>query len=125
MNFFNQMGFGGGGGGGFGGPPGGHRAGIESWSSILKSVPSYTVERQDINRGNKVILPSTILGEIAHLNLPQPMIFQLQTFDKKKTVHVGVIEFVAPEETVILPWWIFKSLGIRENAMLIVTLNPA
>ena len=127
MSFFNQQFFGaGGGGGGFGGGGyGAPRKNLKDWNAILKTWPSYIIGRNDIDKGNKIILPQSILYEIQDYNLPQPMIFKLTTFDKKKTIHCGVIEFVAEEETMVLPFWMFKQMGIREGAMLILELNPA
>lgn len=121
-NFFNQGIFGNE--GGYAGGGGGGKN-IKNWNSILKTWPSYVVGRGDIDKGNKIILPQSILYEISNFNLPQPMIFKITTFDKKQQIHCGVIEFVAEEETMVLPFWMFKQMQIREGAMLIVELNPA
>lgn len=121
----------------FGGPPQGQGMGrmgyggfgnpgrITDWSNSLRAYPSFSFERQDIDKGNKIILPSSVLYEIQNYNLPQPMIFKLTTYDRKRTIHCGVEEFVAPEESMILPFWMFRWLQIMEGAMLIVQLNPA
>lgn len=43
----------------------------------------------------------------------------------KKTFYTGVLEFVAPEDTVILPLWIFMEMGLREEEMINIFLVPA
>ena len=98
--------------GGFGG-----QGRITDWSTSLRAYPSTFLSRMDINPTNKIILPSSVLSDISNYNLPQPMIFKLTTFDRRRSVHCGVIEFVAPDETMVLPQWLFNSLMIPEGAM--------
>lgn len=43
------------------------------------------------------------------------MIFSVSTLRTRKTVYVGVLEFVAPEHSIILPFWLFRELGLNEG----------
>lgn len=43
------------------------------------------------------------------------MIFSVSTLRTRKTVYVGVLEFVAPEHSIILPFWLFSELGLNEG----------
>lgn len=39
--------------------------------------------------------------------MPHPMVFSISSLRTRKTVYAGVLEFVAPEHTIILPFWLF------------------
>lgn len=43
------------------------------------------------------------------------MIFSVSTLRTRKTVYVGVLEFVAPDAQIILPFWLFSELGLNEG----------
>ena len=76
MSWFSSMFSGGGGHGGQGGGwnngMGGHsgHGSASNWSTMLKAYPSYFQNRRDIDKGNRVILPASVLGSIANFNLP-------------------------------------------------------
>lgn len=108
MNFVSSF-FGGGGGGGGRRPPVNHnmdRAGPIQYQNFLRAYPASFMARNDLEKGNKVLLPSTVLGEISQGAMPHPMIFRINSMRTKKTTYVGVLEFVAPEDTCILPLWV-------------------
>lgn len=46
------------------------------------------------------------------------MVFSVSTLRTRKTVYVGVLEFVAPEHTIVLPFWLFSELGLNEGEMI-------
>jgi hypothetical protein len=39
-------------------------------------------------------------------NMPQPLVFRINSMRTKKIVYCGVLEFVAPDDTCILPNWV-------------------
>lgn len=43
----------------------------------------------------------------------------------KKIVYCGVLEFVAPDDTVILPNWIFQDMQLMEEELVNVFLVPS
>ena len=94
------------------------RGGLPQILDMLRVYPSYFVERQDLENGNKVLLPPRILEQIMDEgNLPQPMVFSISTLRTQKTVYVGVLEFMAPDDAVILPFWLFNELHLNEGEM--------
>ena len=106
MNFVNQF-FGGGG----RGPPrrnmAVHHGGPPQYQNFLRAYPSTFLARQDLEKGNKILLPSSVLGQISQGGMmPQPLVFRINSMRTKKTNYVGVLEFVAPEDTCILPLWV-------------------
>ena len=137
MNFFSNM-FGGEGGNpnnNNNGPPGNgpripnmnnhqrrlHQKGVAMMIDMLPAYPGFTFERYDLENGNKILLPQRILEDITNKNagnLPYPMIFSISSLKTKRNYFVGVLEFTAPEDTVILPFWLFKNLRVSDGEML-------
>ncbi|CAH2233961.1 jg21442 [Pararge aegeria aegeria] len=54
-------------------------------------------ERQDVERGGKIIMPPSALELLTRLNIEYPMIFKLTNKKTKRITHCGVLEFVADE----------------------------
>jgi ubiquitin fusion degradation protein 1 len=46
------------------------------------------------------------------------MIFSISSLRSKKSFFVGVLEFTAPEDSVLLPDWLFRNLKIGESEMI-------
>lgn len=130
MNFMSN--FMGGGSRGTGGGMGGfnprqdliqssQRGGLPQILDMLKAYPAYFFERTDIEEGNKILLPVRILQEITDRfdgNMPSPMIFSLSSLKSKNTVYVGVLEFEAPDNTCVLPFWLFSEMKLTEGETL-------
>ncbi|XP_013184240.2 ubiquitin fusion degradation protein 1 homolog isoform X1 [Amyelois transitella] len=75
-------------------------------------------ERQDVERGGKIIMPPSALEQLTRLNIEYPMIFKLTNKKTKKITHCGVLEFVADEGKVYLPYWMMANLVLEEGALL-------
>ena len=98
-----------------------HQKGVATLLDMLPAYPGFYYGRTDIENGNKILLPQRILEEITNKNagqLPYPMIFSVSSLQTKKTYFVGVLEFTAPENTVILPFWLFRNMRIAEGEMI-------
>jgi ubiquitin fusion degradation protein 1 len=96
------------------------RGGLPRILDMLRIHPSFTYERPDLENGNKVLLPSRLLGQITdeyHGNLPYPMVFSISTLRSMKTVYVGVLEFVAPDDAIVVPFWLFNQLKMNDGEM--------
>lgn len=75
------------------------------------------VDRQDLEHGDKILLPSTALAKLSSMHVQYPMMFRLAPVKNDVRTHVGVYEFSATEGQVIVPGWIMRSLGINEGAI--------
>ncbi|XP_050667532.1 ubiquitin recognition factor in ER-associated degradation protein 1 isoform X2 [Leptidea sinapis] len=75
-------------------------------------------ERQDVERGGKIIMPPSALEQLTRLNIVYPMIFKLTNKKSKRLTHCGVLEFVADEGKVYLPHWMMANLVLEEGALL-------
>lgn len=73
-------------------------------------------EREEVDRGGKIILPHSALERLTALNVTYPMLFEvcsLSNTDKK--THCGVLEFTAQEEKAYFPSWMMKNLLLEEG----------
>ncbi|XP_026333774.1 ubiquitin fusion degradation protein 1 homolog isoform X2 [Hyposmocoma kahamanoa] len=75
-------------------------------------------ERQDVERGGKIIMPPSALEQLTRLNIEYPMIFKLTNKKTRRITHCGVLEFVADEGKVYLPHWMMANLVLEEGALL-------
>ncbi|KAJ8680844.1 hypothetical protein QAD02_016631 [Eretmocerus hayati] len=72
-------------------------------------------ERQDVERGGKIIMPPSALDTLTRLNIVYPMLFKLTNKKTNRITHCGVLEFVADEGKVYLPYWMMHNLLLQEE----------
>nr|XP_023025158.1 ubiquitin recognition factor in ER-associated degradation protein 1 isoform X2 [Leptinotarsa decemlineata] len=72
-------------------------------------------ERQDVERGGKIIMPPSALEKLTRLNINYPMLFKLVNKKTNRVTHCGVLEFVADEGKVYLPLWMMHNLVLEEG----------
>lgn len=75
-------------------------------------------ERESINHGGKVILPPSSLDKLTRLHITYPMLFELINGSKEKMTHAGVLEFIAEEGKIYLPFWIMQTLNLEPGDLL-------
>jgi len=83
-------------------------------------------EREDVERGGKskslfiflyfiiifhntmisVIMPPSALDILTRLNINYPMLFKLTNKRSNRQTHCGVLEFIADEEKIYIPYWV-------------------
>ncbi|KAK9498068.1 hypothetical protein O3M35_003950 [Rhynocoris fuscipes] len=72
-------------------------------------------EREDVERGGKIIMPPSALDHLTRLNISYPMLFKLNNPKLDRITHCGVLEFVADEGKVYLPHWMMHNLMLDEG----------
>lgn len=91
-------------------------------------------EREDVERGGKskiillfycliqiflinifisVIMPPSALDTLTRLNINYPMLFKLSNKTNNRQTHCGVLEFIADEEKIYIPYWVFIIFNIK------------
>lgn len=75
-------------------------------------------ERHDVERGGKIIMPPSALDHLTRLNIAYPMLFKLTNKKTDRVTHCGVLEFVADEGKVYLPYWMMRNLLLEEGGIL-------
>ena len=82
----------------------------------LKAYPALFTGREDLEAGNKILLPPSVLHHLSQYRLPQPMMFVIQNTILGNSTNVGVLEFTADNGMCILPNWLFENLSLDYGA---------
>ena len=123
-------GFGGGGFGGFdggGSPNGGGPVEFDGlWSELLQVVSSHAMDMAGLSEGDRILLPPSalqaLMGLVPSASMPRPMLFAMALAGSdQRPRHVGVLEFSAPEGTVVVPLWIMRAMGLSDADSVVVT----
>ena len=61
-------------------------------------------------------MPPSALDQLTRLNVVYPMLFKLTNRRADRVTHCGVLEFVADEGKVYLPYWVRTDSGTRAGA---------
>lgn len=75
-------------------------------------------ERMDVERGGKIIMPPSALDHLTRLNIVYPMLFKLTNKKANRHTHCGVLEFIADEGKVYIPYWMMRNLLLEEGGIL-------
>ncbi|KAJ5093127.1 Ubiquitin fusion degradation protein 1 [Penicillium angulare] len=75
-------------------------------------------ERENVNHGGKVIMPPSALDKLTRLHITYPMLFELHNGAKEKMTHAGVLEFIAEEGKIYLPYWLMQTLILEPGDLL-------
>ncbi|KAG1756620.1 UFD1-domain-containing protein [Suillus paluster] len=79
-------------------------------------------ERENLSYGGKIIMPPSALAHLTHLDLEGPWMFQLtNATNPAASTHAGVLEFIAEEGIVHLPYWMMKTLRLNEGDPIRIT----
>merc|ERR1711988_1256452 len=123
--FGGGMGGGFGGGGMFGGGPGG--GGRGAFDKTYKVFPSSffaatknTADPESYESSDKILLPPSALHTLAQLHIEYPMLFELIPHNGAKRLHCGVLEFVADEGQMFVPFWMMENMQLEEGDLLTV-----
>ena len=76
-------------------------------------------ERSDVEKGGKIIMPPSALDHLTRLNIEYPMLFRLTNVKTNRITHCGVLEFVADEGKVYLPYWMMRNLLLNDEGEMI------
>jgi len=75
-------------------------------------------ERSDVEAGGKIIMPPSALDALTRLHIVYPMLFKLSNKKVNRTTHCGVLEFVADEGKIYIPYWMMQNLMLDEGGLI-------
>ncbi|KAG8897530.1 ubiquitin fusion degradation protein, partial [Tulasnella sp. 403] len=79
-------------------------------------------ERANLSYGGKIVMPPSALANLSNLDLESPWMFQLRNpSNPAASTHAGVLEFIADEGCVNLPYWMMKTLRLNEGDPIRIT----
>ena len=86
----------------------------------MRGLPRFIVA-MDTDR-YIVIMPPSALARLTRLDLQDPWMFQLRNpANPAASTHAGVLEFIAEEGVVHLPYWMMKTLRLNEGDHIRIT----
>lgn len=94
-----------------------------TFDSNYRAYPVSFIDKNDAEHADKVFLPPSALDRLASLNIEYPMLFQVANRKTGRSTHCGVLEFIADEGHVYLPYWMMQNLALEEGE--IVNLKSA
>jgi len=86
-----------------------------------QAFPVSFLGKEDLEKGNKMILPQSALDHLARLNISYPMLFEVTNPSTSRRTHAGVQEFIAEEGTCYLPYWLMCNLLLQEGDLVQIT----
>ncbi|KAK7351894.1 hypothetical protein VNO77_11653 [Canavalia gladiata] len=86
-----------------------------SFEQIYRCYPASFIEKPQIENGDKIIMPPSALDRLAFLRIDYPMLFELRNDASERVSHCGVLEFVADEDTIYMPYWMMQNMLLQEG----------
>ncbi|KAJ1395557.1 Ubiquitin fusion degradation protein Ufd1-like [Sesbania bispinosa] len=62
-----------------------------------------------------VIMPPSALDRLASLHIDYPMLFELRNAAAERVSHCGVLEFIAEEGMIYMPYWMMENMLLQEG----------
>ncbi|KAG6413461.1 hypothetical protein SASPL_126172 [Salvia splendens] len=81
-------------------------------------VPFVNEKSAQIENGDKVIMPPSALDRLASLHIDYPMLFELRNAATERVSHCGVLEFIAEEGMIYMPYWVDDGESIATRGRL-------
>jgi ubiquitin fusion degradation protein 1 len=88
------------------------------FNEYFRCYPIAALDRPELNYGGKIIMPPSALEKLTRLHIAYPMLFELHNGTKSRTTHAGVLEFIAEEGRVYLPYWMMQTLSLDHGDLL-------
>ncbi|XP_019083447.1 PREDICTED: ubiquitin fusion degradation protein 1 homolog [Camelina sativa] len=77
--------------------------------------PASFIDKPQIESGDKIIMPPSALDRLASLHIDYPMLFELRNAGIERVSHCGVLEFIAEEGMIYMPYWMMQNLLLQEG----------
>ncbi|KAL7118655.1 hypothetical protein ACP275_02G016700 [Erythranthe tilingii] len=86
-----------------------------SFEQTYRCYPASFIDKAQIENGDKVIMPPSALDRLASLHIDYPMLFELRNAATERLSHCGVLEFIAEEGMIYMPYWMMENLLLQEG----------
>lgn len=90
----------------------------DAFEQCYRCYPVSFIDKSHLEKGDKIIMPPSALDRLASLNVEYPMLFELSNSFAAKITHCGVLEFIADEGLMYLPYWMMENLLLQEGDIL-------
>ncbi|KAI3774111.1 hypothetical protein L1987_48655 [Smallanthus sonchifolius] len=86
-----------------------------SFEQTYRCYPASFIDKPQLENGDKIIMPPSALDRLASLQIDYPMLFELRNSATERVSHCGVLEFIAEEGMVYMPYWMMENLVLQEG----------
>ncbi|KAK1570905.1 hypothetical protein Q3G72_008863 [Acer saccharum] len=86
-----------------------------SFEQNYRCYPASFIEKPQIESGDKIIMPPSALDRLASLHIDYPILFELRNNSTERVSHCGVLEFIAEEGMIYMPYWMMENLLLQEG----------
>lgn len=86
-----------------------------SFEQTYRCYPASFIEKPQIESGDKIIMPPSALDRLASLHIDYPMLFELRNDSAERVSHCGVLEFIAEEGMIYMPYWMMENMLLQEG----------
>ncbi|XP_018815358.1 ubiquitin fusion degradation protein 1 homolog [Juglans regia] len=86
-----------------------------SFEQTYRCFPASFIEKPQIESGDKIIMPPSALDRLASLHIDYPMLFELRNDAAERISHCGVLEFIAEEGMIYMPYWMMENMLLQEG----------
>lgn len=86
-----------------------------SFEQTYRCYPASFIDKPQLENGDKIIMPPSALDRLASLHIDYPMLFELRNISAERVSHCGVLEFIAEEGMIYMPYWMMENLLLQEG----------
>ncbi|CAN1173323.1 Ubiquitin recognition factor in ER-associated degradation protein 1, partial [Linum perenne] len=86
-----------------------------SFEQTYRCYPASFIEKVSFCSLVTVIMPPSALDRLASLHIDYPMLFELRNDAAERVSHCGVLEFIAEEGMIYMPYWMMENLLLQEG----------
>ncbi|KAE9613890.1 putative ubiquitin fusion degradation protein Ufd1 [Lupinus albus] len=86
-----------------------------SFEQTYRCYPASFIEKPQLESGDKIIMPPSALDRLASLHIDYPMLFELRNGASERVSHCGVLEFIAEEGMIYMPYWMMENMLLQEG----------
>ncbi|KAF8406509.1 hypothetical protein HHK36_008598 [Tetracentron sinense] len=86
-----------------------------SFEQTYRCYPASFIDKPQLESGDKIIMPPSALDRLASLHIDYPMLFELCNAATKRVSHCGVLEFIAEEGLIYMPYWMMENMLLQEG----------
>lgn len=65
-------------------------------------------------------MPPSALDQLTRLNIEYPMVFKISNRKIERHTHAGVLEFIADEGKIYIPFWMMRNLLLEEGDLVTI-----
>ncbi|XP_015161206.1 ubiquitin fusion degradation protein 1 homolog isoform X1 [Solanum tuberosum] len=91
-----------------------------SFEQTYRCYPASFIDKPQLENGDKIIMPPSALDRLASLHIDYPMLFELRNDSTERVSHCGVLEFIAEEGMIHMPYWMMENLCLQEGDIVTV-----